>query len=705
MNILELVDEGEGTRKKRRTLKSEALEAVLVIWMWEQFSKHIFLSDDHVKQKGMQILTLANELMPEEKRLDMKFSNGWLEKFKKRNKVKRYRSKDDAQSNATQLTQSTTVADIVERVSKFERKDVWNAVEFGLYFMLGPYDSANNRSKPAASTQAKYTPRLTCLVCSNGDGSEKFPVTMIGKAPFSRRRTEHDIKFDYYQNVRSWMNTLIFFEWLKKFDRFIGKTKDRKAILLLDPISCHGSLEMIPELPNVEVVYLPSDMQRSVLPMHAGPVPCIKRRYRRRQMSRALDVLDEDGSKMYRVDQCTAMKWICDIWASLESNIICEGWYNSGLLKHPDGEERRTLLSQIAGFEQTDIDVILRQVHPNRTRKHITIAEFLNPPGEDDCIAHLTDQYLVEDLVNALVNCSEGVEQGEIWEDVISKMSCKEQLQYLGFAMRILERNVSLPDKFRRIVDSTKLHLRAEYRNVECRIDQKKPIVSAKHRRSEMAAQQQKMVKSSLLNTNPVEQMNVNLSVSGPVHVPVRPQSNVTMNITAPVTVTATTPATPSVTAPGSTPVTTPAPTRLQSNVTVQQQQQSAVNILPQTRSIEQVKVVGPLGPQSNRSATEQGPTIENSTSAKKQKMDTSDGEIDVATNAKEVTKTAVKQSRATEGGAEKEAGSAKEIGKIATGNVEVKPNGVAQSETGKSNVKVAGGTATDGKMMKNLVQ
>ena len=484
VNILELVDDGEGTRKKRRTLKSDALEVVLVIWMWDQYAQHIFVSDDDIKQKGMRILTQANKELPEEKRLDMKFSNGWLEKFKKRNKVMRYRSNNHAVGCAGQVPPLSNMPQIIERVSKFAAKDVWHADEFGLYYMRGPYDSAGDQGK-SGSTQTKNTPRFTFLACANGDGTEKFPLMAVGKTSkrvFWQRRTEDDIKFDYHQNAHSWMSTMIFFEWLKKFDRFISKTQGRKAILLLDSAPCHGKPDMLPELENVEVTFLPSNIERSVLPLYAGAIPCIKRRYRRRQMSRALDVLDEETSTMYRVDQFTAIKWVCDIWERLEQDIIVQGWQCLGVFKNDNGVKDNTLLSKVAVTEQTDIDVILRQVHPNRTRKHLTIAEFLNPNGEDDCVARVSEQYLVEDLVNALKDCNEVTngESGDVsgyCEDVISNMSCKDQLLHLGYAMRILERNVVLPDKFRRIVDSTKLHLRAEYKNVELRSEQKKQAI------------------------------------------------------------------------------------------------------------------------------------------------------------------------------------------------------------------------------------
>ncbi len=93
----------------------------------------------------------------------------------------------------------------------------------------------------------------------NGDGTEKFPLMIVGKFKKPKdfnRSTGKKLGFDNYSNKKGWMITELFFEWLVRFDMFIQKTKDRKFALLLDNASCQASLKLIPKLQNVEVIYI-----------------------------------------------------------------------------------------------------------------------------------------------------------------------------------------------------------------------------------------------------------------------------------------------------------------------------------------------------------------------------------------------------------------------------------------------------------------
>ena len=68
------------------------------------------------------------------------------------------------------------------------------------------------------------------MACLNGDGTGKLPQVLIEKSKKPNcfnGQTSPELGFEYYFNSKSWMNTGIFFEWLKAFDLYIGGTRNR----------------------------------------------------------------------------------------------------------------------------------------------------------------------------------------------------------------------------------------------------------------------------------------------------------------------------------------------------------------------------------------------------------------------------------------------------------------------------------------------
>ena len=97
------------------------------------------------------------------------------------------------------------------------------------------------------SGRKKDKTRITYLACANADGSERFPLMVIGKAerPF-KKLYGHQLGFDYYSHGKAWMTAMLFFDWLKQFNSYIAKKTGRKVILLLDTCSAHEKPDTTP---------------------------------------------------------------------------------------------------------------------------------------------------------------------------------------------------------------------------------------------------------------------------------------------------------------------------------------------------------------------------------------------------------------------------------------------------------------------------
>ena len=110
----------------------------------------------------------------------------------------------------------------------------------------------------SSSNVARNKTWFTFMSCTNASGTERLDIKIIGHA--ARPRC-----FVAVLELIMASTTVIrrrpgcgrmFFAWFVKFDRYIGRTKDCKAALLIDNCSAHGTGSTWPVLQNVEIILL-----------------------------------------------------------------------------------------------------------------------------------------------------------------------------------------------------------------------------------------------------------------------------------------------------------------------------------------------------------------------------------------------------------------------------------------------------------------
>lgn len=102
------------------------------------------------------------------------------------------------------------------------------------------------------------------------------------------------------------------------------RAEKRHIILLLDNAPAHKAPNLV--LTNVKLCMLPPNTTAFLQPMDAGIIAATKSAYRRRQMERAIDLVEDVSftGKPYAVDQLQAMRWIKDIWGGMPQKNHCE---------------------------------------------------------------------------------------------------------------------------------------------------------------------------------------------------------------------------------------------------------------------------------------------------------------------------------------------------------------------------------------------
>ena len=177
-------------------------------------------------------------------------------------------------------------------LSAFSRKDLFNADEFGLCFKQSPTTTIGPKRLPGRKN--KYD-RISFLVCTNADGSERMRPMVIGRSKKPRcfgQFLPSEYGFYNRNNKKAWMNKLLFFEWLFCFDACIGSSTGRRAILLIDNCSGHGDISTIPELYHVHVLFLPKNTTSVLQPLEAGVIAAVKKEYRKQFSTRAVDLIE-----------------------------------------------------------------------------------------------------------------------------------------------------------------------------------------------------------------------------------------------------------------------------------------------------------------------------------------------------------------------------------------------------------------------------
>lgn len=90
-----------------------------------------------IRAKGFKLMNEVNLLLPGDKKIDLKFSDGWLTKFKKRWNLRVIKSQCES-GDADMTAVAKELPNIFKSIEKYDIKDIFNADESGLFYKLAP---------------------------------------------------------------------------------------------------------------------------------------------------------------------------------------------------------------------------------------------------------------------------------------------------------------------------------------------------------------------------------------------------------------------------------------------------------------------------------------------------------------------------------------------------------------------------------------
>lgn len=421
--------------KRNHTSAQPELEKTLITWVNDRNNMGQLLTGDLIKEKGKRLLADVNALLPQEKRMELKFTSGWLWNFQRRWNLRSRKLYGEA-ADIDEEVMNRAVPELQALCQNYRSDDVWNADETGINYAMPPDRTICTTPIPGRKKDKR---RLTLLVCANASGTEKIPLMFIGNALRPRcfkKRTGSELGFDYWNNGKAWMTMILFFEWLQRFDTYIRRTPNRRVLLLVDNFSGHGSPECLPLLAAVKVAFLPPNTTARLQPMDAGIIACLKRRYRTVQYNRALDALDDNPENIYKIDQLTAMKYIKSVWNGIPGTVIRNCWKSCGLLVNTDFNSSGVYLNDVEEENNILKGVVSELVG---TRRMVSIADLLNS-DDADVLEEVHDEDLARNVVRNLgVGKDDGGELDDSEEGAEPLMPPAKQVEAIKAAIQIIE--------------------------------------------------------------------------------------------------------------------------------------------------------------------------------------------------------------------------------------------------------------------------
>jgi hypothetical protein len=414
--------------KRPRVIKLANLDDVLASWVICCQERGIALSWVILKKKAE---LFADEMgVPASER--PAFSDGWLQKFLQRRGFKNVKMSGESRSADLEAIRSELPA-LQKIIAQFDPSDVFNMDETGLFYCMAPDRTIASRQ---LGGMKKDKTRITVALCANSNGTEKMELFFIGHAEKPRafkKKHAKDYKLYYRWNKKAWMTTVLFHEWLKKFDADM-RNQRRQVLLLLDNAPTHAVRTI--ELTNVNVLFLPPNTTSHIQPMDAGIISAFKKRYRSFQLGMALDREKNGVKNIYKVDILQAMYWCRDSWTMASPASIKNCWCHTGLLDGiRDVNESSVEELDITVLEDNTLEELVKEL----SDQPFDLDEYL--ALDNDLEVH--QQFTEADIVATYVENDSGTEDDEVIEivDQPPVLSLEDKINALQISIEILNEN------------------------------------------------------------------------------------------------------------------------------------------------------------------------------------------------------------------------------------------------------------------------
>lgn len=290
--------------KRKKSSHQTALDQALINHIKELKQSNSLLNGRVIQEKAREVAESLGVV-------GFQASKGWLERFKKRNAIVFNSSlKSDSELREEREQLLHVFNSIIER---YEERDIFNAIETSLFFHCLPNDF--RAFKGEKCLKGKFSKdRITILLCSNMDGSEKIKPLVIGR--FGKPRCFKHVKklpVNYQFNKLSWMTVFLFEHWLISIDEKFTH-ENRKVLFFISDSPAHPRT-LQSKLKSITLAFFPSDSIYMSQPLELGVISSFKTYYRHEIILRCLTAL-ENNQPLPRISLLHALKMLNEVWCN-----------------------------------------------------------------------------------------------------------------------------------------------------------------------------------------------------------------------------------------------------------------------------------------------------------------------------------------------------------------------------------------------------
>ena len=265
------------SRKRFRTAALDDVEEALMKWFRDVRDKNLPVSGPLLKEKAE---VFAKSLGHP----GFKASNGWLARFKERNNIHQLRVCGESAGVDDETVDGWREETLPAIIKDYDPQDIYNADETGLFYRMTPDKTLAFSGEECHGTKQNKD-RLTVMLCSNMNGSEKLKPLVIGKSKNPRSfKNVRSLPVTYSANKKAWMVSEEFTSWVRQLDRRFA-AQNRRVLLFIDNCSAHPNIS---GLQAVKLHFFPPNTTSHLQPMDQGVIMSFKTHYRRRLVKRLL---------------------------------------------------------------------------------------------------------------------------------------------------------------------------------------------------------------------------------------------------------------------------------------------------------------------------------------------------------------------------------------------------------------------------------
>lgn len=248
----------DGAGKKKRIsggkkLNSDELENELLEWILETREKSLRVSRKMIKKKAIELFPGCTD----SRNINFRASNGWLDKFLKRNNLSQRRRTTLAQKDPSDMNKkiATFIAynSMIRKKYKISDNNIIAMDETSAWFDMPSSTTIDQKGKKSIILKSTGHEKMhfTVTLAAKGDGTKLKPYITFKKAIREVRKMESMTDAIVTSSQNGWMNEELTLEWLSKV---VGKFSFSKRMLCWDSYKCHIS-ELIKAKVSTYIIY------------------------------------------------------------------------------------------------------------------------------------------------------------------------------------------------------------------------------------------------------------------------------------------------------------------------------------------------------------------------------------------------------------------------------------------------------------------